>query len=102
MTVRVLQSDDEQVIKPFLSAHAETSMFLLSNLASAGIGNLDVPFGGAYWGIFDDRGTITGVAAHYANGNILMQAPDARKRHRASSKDQRRSDQTVQLDEHPV
>ncbi|PRX06512.1 UNVERIFIED_ORG: putative GNAT family acetyltransferase [Martelella mediterranea] len=77
MTVRALRAEDAPALVSFLSDYAESSMFLLSNMARAGIGNPDVPYGGEYWAAFDDGEKIAGVAAHYWNGNIMVQAPQA-------------------------
>ena len=85
MTVRALQAEDAPALVSFLSEYAESSMFLLSNMARAGIGNPDVAYGGEYWAVFDDSEKIVGVAAHYSNGNIMVQAPQAEPRYRLAS-----------------
>ncbi len=51
-------------------------MFLRSNLRQAGLAYQDKEFHGEYWGCFDVAGNITGVLAHYWNGNIMMQSAD--------------------------
>jgi GNAT superfamily N-acetyltransferase len=75
-TVRSLQASDTDAAVSFLSHYAESSMFLLSNLARVGIGNPAERFGGDYWAAVDDQGAIVGVLGHFWNGILLVQAPE--------------------------
>lgn len=74
-SLRVLGPGDEAALRAFLAPHADSSLFLIANLAQAGIVDRDVPYAGAYAGRFED-GALTGVVAHYWNGNLIFQ--DAR------------------------
>lgn len=74
MPIRKLNSGDEPLLDAFLINHAETSMFLRSNLASSGLTYQNKPFHGEYLAAFNQSGQIAGVIAHYWNGNIMMQA----------------------------
>jgi len=76
MGIRKLKLDDKTALEIFLKKHADTSMFLRSNLRHSGIGYQDKPFHGDYFASFDHSGHINGVLAHYWNGNIMMQSPD--------------------------
>lgn len=49
-------------------------MFLRANLSYSGLEDRPEPFHGLYMGVFDG-GALTDVAAHYWNGNIILQAP---------------------------
>jgi uncharacterized protein len=73
-TIRILQPGDEAALEAFLLPRLESSMFLLSNLRSAGIVDTGQPYAGTYAAAFDD-GAIIGVAAHYWNQNLIFQAP---------------------------
>lgn len=74
-SLRVLGPGDEAALKAFLAPRADSSLFLIANLAQAGIVDRDVPYAGAYAGRFED-GALTGVVAHYWNGSLIFQ--DAR------------------------
>ncbi|TCT42113.1 putative GNAT family acetyltransferase [Martelella mediterranea] len=76
VAVRPLRSLDKDLLVSFLSAYAESSMFLLSNLAADGIENPHLRYGGDYWGAFDEAHDLIGVAAHYSNGNVIVQLPE--------------------------
>jgi GNAT superfamily N-acetyltransferase len=78
MKIRTLQNTDQKKLERFLSSHAETSMFLLSNMRNAGLEYQDKDYHGEYFGAFDEAKNITGVLAHYWNGNIMMQATNQR------------------------
>jgi uncharacterized protein len=56
----------------FLDMHAESSLFLRSNLAAAGLTDTGKPFEGTYVGAFED-GDLVAVAAHDWNGNVITQ-----------------------------
>ena len=72
--VRLLGPDDRATLDGFLLEHADSSLFLRSNLYAAGIVDEGRPLQGTYVGAFDG-GVLVGVAAHCWNGNILLQAP---------------------------
>ena len=69
-----LNDNDAPEVERFLARHAESSMFLRSNMARAGLEYEDRDYAGEYWGVFDGE-KITGVLAHYWNGNVMMQCP---------------------------
>lgn len=74
-TVRILEAGDETALETFLRPRIESSMFLLSNLRAAGFVDNSHRNEGTYAAVFaDDK--ITGVAAHFWNGNIILQNPD--------------------------
>lgn len=69
-----LNNNDAPEVEKFLKRHAESSMFLRSNMARAGLEYQDRDYAGEYWGVYDGE-KITGVLAHYWNGNVMMQCP---------------------------
>lgn len=69
-----LNNNDAPEVERFLARHVESSMFLRSNMARAGLEYEDRDYAGEYWGVFDGE-KITGVLAHYWNGNVMMQCP---------------------------
>lgn len=72
--VRVLGACDRAALEAFLIPRIESSMFLLGNMRTAGLVDEGQPYGGTYAAAF--RGDeITGVVAHYWNGNLMLQAP---------------------------
>ena len=73
MTIRVLSNDDVTDLELFLGRHCDTSMFLLSNLRSAGLTYADKAYHGTYLAAFDGDENIVGVLVHYWNGNVMMQ-----------------------------
>lgn len=77
MAVRILGPGDEGGLEAFLAARAESSMFLRSNLARAGIVDRGEAFQGTYAGAFDGGGALVAVAACFWNGNVVLQAPVA-------------------------
>ncbi len=78
-SVRQLADGDEAAVESFLGEHAASSMFLRSNLRRVGFVDRGEPYQGAYFGAFDGA-AITGVAGHFWNGMILVQAPGAVER----------------------
>ncbi len=72
--VRRLGPDDRALLDAFLLRHADTSLFLRSNLRAAGILDEGQPFQATYVGAFD-AGALVGVVAHCWNGNMILQAP---------------------------
>ncbi len=71
---RTLHPGDEADLKAFLSGQLESSMFLLGNARTAGLGDHSGPLQGTYAAVFEE-GAITAVAAHFWNGNLVLQAP---------------------------
>jgi len=51
-------------------------MFLLSNLAAAGLKDRGHRFNGVYVGMFEDE-ELVGVVCHYRMGNLIVNAPEA-------------------------
>ena len=76
MSIKKLQDSDQEKLEQFLSGYPETSMFLRSNMKRVGLEYQDKDYHGDYFGAFDKAGNVTGVLAHYWNGNIMMQAKD--------------------------
>jgi RimJ/RimL family protein N-acetyltransferase len=72
--VKRLGPEDRETLDAFLLEHADTSLFLRSNLRAAGIVDEGLPLQATYAGAFDG-GVLAGVAAHCWNGNMLVQAP---------------------------
>lgn len=70
-----LNNNDVPEVERLLAQHAESSMFIRSNMNRVGVEYEDRDYAGEYWGVFDGE-NITGVLAHYWNGNIMMQCPD--------------------------
>ena len=62
-------------IDRFLARHADSSMFLRSNLARSGLVNGDQPFQGAYAVARNETGEIRGVVAQYWSGLVVLQVP---------------------------
>ncbi|MCC2672014.1 MAG: family N-acetyltransferase [Armatimonadetes bacterium] len=74
-TVRTLESDDIPAVEAFLRPRLSSSMFLVSNLRRAGIEDRGEPYQGTYAAAWRDK-RIVAVAAHYWNGNLIVQAPE--------------------------
>lgn len=73
--IRLLTPEDLPQLTAFLAAHSARTMILRSNLARSGIVDGDAPYQGRYAAAFKD-GSITGAAALYWQGNLLIHAPD--------------------------
>lgn len=73
--VRELGDQDLNAVTRFLTGHATSSMFLLSNAGRAGLVYSGRDYSGQYWGALDAAGDICGVIAHFWNGNMMVQAP---------------------------
>ncbi len=73
--VSILRPGDESRLEAFLRPRLDSSMILLSNLRKAGIADRGGPFEGTYYRA-PAGGEIAGVAAHYWQGNLILQAPD--------------------------
>ena len=76
MIVRVLAAGDEKALGIFLAAHADSSMFLRSNLRAAGLVDHGQRHQATYVAAIEGE-RIVGVAAHGHNGTIVLQAPAA-------------------------
>ncbi len=74
--VRVLEPGDEAALEAFLLPRVDCSMFLLGNLRTAGLHDQGRTYQGTYVAAWQG-GAIVGVAAHYWNGNLVLQAPEA-------------------------
>ncbi len=62
------------LLQRFLAAHADSSMFLRSNLARVGVEDTGRPLSGRWLGAWE-AGALVAVASHAWNGNLLLQAP---------------------------
>jgi RimJ/RimL family protein N-acetyltransferase len=71
---RVLEAGDEAALEVFLEGYADSSMILRSNRRAAGLVDRGELGQGTYFAECDG-GRITSVAAHYWNGNLVLQAP---------------------------
>jgi RimJ/RimL family protein N-acetyltransferase len=71
--IRVLQPGDEAALEAFLLPRLESSMFLISNVRSAGLIDRGRPYEGTYAAAFED-GEVVAVVAHYWNQNLILQA----------------------------
>lgn len=74
--IRPAFAGDEAILDGFLAQHAESSMFLRSNLVEAGLGNQTHPHGTTY--LMDMRaGVLRGVFGLTNEGFAMCQAPGA-------------------------
>ena len=73
-TLRRLTPHDRPALDAFLDRHRTSSMFLRANVFHSGLQDGPEPFRGFYVGAFAGD-ALTDVAAHYWNGNIVLQAP---------------------------
>lgn len=73
MTPIILGPGDEPALERFLAAHADSSMFLRGNSRRAGLVDRGGPLEGTYAAMRHGSGEIVAVAAHYWNGNIMVQ-----------------------------
>src|SRR5258706_10519856 len=71
--IRVLGPADAPRVVELLLRHVESSLILLANLDKAGLLDEGKVFQGTYAGRFDASGALTAVAAHYWNGNVIVQ-----------------------------
>jgi uncharacterized protein len=72
--IKILQPGDEAALEAFLLPRVENSMFLIGNMRARGLESGDQRYQGSYAAAFE-AGKIVGVAAHYWNGNLILQAP---------------------------
>jgi predicted GNAT family acetyltransferase len=71
--LRVLTEAERPQLVELLLRHLESSLILLSNVDKAGVVDHGQIFQATYAGRFDASGALTAVAAHYWNGNVLVQ-----------------------------
>ena len=80
MNIRLLKSQDTQVLEEYLAPHKTECMFICSNLKAAGVDYKGGDFEGEYFGYFDKHDghleKLLGVIVHYWNGNVMMHARD--------------------------
>jgi predicted GNAT family acetyltransferase len=74
IVVRRLGPGDRPALEAFLLEHADTSLFLRSNLHAGGIVDEGKPLQATYAGALEGD-TLVAVAAHCWNDNMLLQAP---------------------------
>jgi GNAT superfamily N-acetyltransferase len=72
--VRTLAPGDEPELERFLSGHPDTTMFLRGNLRAVGLLDGGERYQGSYAAAFDGE-RIVSAAAHYWNGNLIVEAP---------------------------
>jgi RimJ/RimL family protein N-acetyltransferase len=75
--VELLGPGDEERLDGFLARHGDSSMFLRSNWRLAGLADRGGRLQGTYAAAVDG-GAVVGVAAHYGNGMVALQAPAGR------------------------
>ncbi len=75
--VELLGPGDEERLDAFLAEHSDSSMFLRSNWRAAGLADSGGRLEGTYAAAVE-QGAVVGVAAHYGNGMIALQAPGGR------------------------
>jgi predicted GNAT family acetyltransferase len=76
MNIRLLKSQDTQVLEEYLAPHKAECMFICSNLKATGIEYGGSDFEGEYFGYFDINDQLQGVIVHYWNGNVMMHSKD--------------------------
>ena len=72
---RILGPGDEEALEAFLLMHADSSMFLRSNLRAGGLVCRGKPYQAEYMAKVSGN-QVLGVAAHAWNGNLLLQVPE--------------------------
>jgi RimJ/RimL family protein N-acetyltransferase len=72
--VRNLAPGDESELARFLAERPDTTMFLRGNLRAVGLLDGAERYQGSYAAAFDGE-RIVGAAAHYWNGNLVLEAP---------------------------
>ncbi len=72
--IRILKPGDEPALEAFLRPRVESSMFLIGNMRAAGLADSGQTYTGTYAAAFEDE-QMTGVAAHYWNQMLVLQAP---------------------------
>ena len=77
LRLKTLSLGDEAALRDFLAPHEASSLFLLSNAHAAGLVDRGQPLEGTYVAAIEE-GRWVGVAAHFWNGMLALQAPDPR------------------------
>ena len=72
--IRILEPGDEERLDRFLRQHADSSLFLRSNVLVAGLRDEGKALQATYVARLDGD-EVAGVVAHCWNGNLLLQAP---------------------------
>ncbi len=72
----ILAPGDAHTLELFLQRHWSTSVTLRANLRAAGLDNMGQPHQGTYFAAWEGA-TIVGVAAHYNDDVVVLQAPRA-------------------------
>jgi predicted GNAT family acetyltransferase len=73
--IRILGAGDEERLDRFLMQHADSSLFLRSNLKVAGLVDRGQALQGTYAAAFR-QGGIVAVVGHFWNENLILQAPE--------------------------
>jgi predicted GNAT family acetyltransferase len=73
VSVRALAPGDEAAADAFLVRFSDSAMFLRGNLRRVGLGFRGEPYEGRWFARLDEHGAIAGVAAHFWNGNVVVQ-----------------------------
>ena len=73
-TIKILAPGDQNALEAFLLPRLDSSIFLLNNSRASGLVDTGQRYTGAYAAAVEN-GSITGVVAHFWNGNLLCQAP---------------------------
>ncbi len=72
--IEILQPGDQARLEEFVRPHLHSSLFLVSNSRKAGFADHGRRLEGTYYAaMIGDQ--IVGVAAHYWQGNLILQAP---------------------------
>jgi RimJ/RimL family protein N-acetyltransferase len=77
--IRALSPGDEELLESFLTRHPDSSMFLRSNARGYGLRDEGDALQGTYVAGFEPAGAapvMTGAAAHYRNGMLVLQTPE--------------------------
>lgn len=72
--IRILKAGHEALVTAFCARHPDTTLFFMNNMLRAGLEDRGERLHGTYSAATED-GDIVALAAHYWNGNIIMEAP---------------------------
>jgi len=76
LNTRLLSNEDSQLLTNFLMGHANTSLFMLSNIKHSQIDFTGKRFQGRYWGAFTGE-TLGAVLVQYWSGIVMAQGDTA-------------------------
>jgi GNAT superfamily N-acetyltransferase len=76
-SVRLLGVGDEALLAAFFARYPDTTLFLQSNAAAAGLVDRGEVQQGSYVAALGEDGAIEALACHCWNGNLLVEAPVA-------------------------